>query len=81
MIEVIKWFASGAGMIAALMIAWDHGRRTTGWGFVVFIAASIAWIGSSIAEGEAPLAIQNAVLLCINVFGAYRYLIRKKEPA
>ena len=78
MIETIKWIASGAGMIAALMIAWDHGRRTTGWGFVVFIVASCAWITTGIAEGEAPLAIQNAVLLGINIFGAYRYLVRKK---
>jgi len=78
MIEAVKWFASVSGMVAALMIAWDHSRRITGFGFVVFVAASLAWIGSSIAEGEAPLAIQNVVLLGINLFGVYRYLIRKK---
>jgi len=81
MIEAIKWFASISGMIAALMVAWDHSRRITGFGFIVFVAASIAWIGSSAIEGEAPLAIQNVVLLVINVFGVYRYLIRKKAPA
>lgn len=81
MIEALKWFASISGMIAALMIAWDHSRRITGWGFVIFVAASIAWIGSSLSEGEAPLAVQNAVLLMINLFGVYRYLIRKKETA
>ena len=52
-----------------------------GFGFIVFVAASIAWIGSSAIEGEAPLAIQNVVLLVINLFGVYRYLIRKKAPA
>jgi len=81
MIEAIKWFASISGMIAALMVAWDHSRRITGFGFVVFVAASLAWIGASTIEGEAPLAIQNVVLLVINVFGVYRYLIRKKAPA
>ena len=81
MIEAIKWFASVSGMIAALMVTWDHSRRITGFGFIVFVAASIAWIGSSAIEGEAPLAIQNVVLLVINVFGVYRYLIRKKAPA
>jgi len=81
MIEAIKWFASISGMIAALMVAWDHSRRITGFGFIVFVAASIAWIGSSAIEGEAPLAIQNVVLLVINLFGVYRYLIRKKAPA
>ncbi|MBB5685142.1 hypothetical protein [Sphingobium boeckii] len=79
MIEALKWFASISGMIAALMIAWDHSRRITGWGFVIFVAASIAWIASSLIEGEAPLAVQNGVLLMINLFGVYRYLIRKKE--
>ena len=81
MIEAIKWFASISGMIAALMVAWDHSRRITGFGFIVFVAASLAWIGSSAIEGEAPLAIQNVVLLVINLFGVYRYLIRKKAPA
>jgi len=79
MIEALKWFASISGMVAALMIAWDHGRRTTGWGFVVFVFASIAWIVSGIIEGEAPISVQNVVLLLINLFGVYRYLIRKKE--
>ena len=79
MIESLKWFASISGMVAALMIAWDHSRRITGFGFLIFVAASIAWIASSLIEGESPLAVQNGVLLMINLFGVYRYLIRKKE--
>lgn len=77
----IEWFASITGMIAALMIAWDHSRRITGWGFVLFVAASAAWIVSGLVAGTAPLAVQNIVLLAINLFGVYRYLIRKKEAA
>ncbi|RJF85363.1 hypothetical protein [Sphingomonas cavernae] len=75
----VEWFAAIAGMIAALMIAWDHSRRITGWGFVLFVFASIAWIISGIVNGTPPLAVQNMVLLAINLFGVYRYLIRKKE--
>lgn len=75
----IDWFASISGMIAALMIAWDHSRRITGWGFVLFCATSAAWIVVGVINGQPPLAIQNVVLLVINALGVYRYLIRKKE--
>jgi hypothetical protein len=75
--EAIKWFASISGMIAAAMIAWNGGRRLTGWGFVIFVAASTAWIVSGFVTGENALAVQNIVLFGINLVGVYRYLIRK----
>lgn len=75
----IEWFASISGMIAALMISWDHSRQITGYGLVLFCTTSIAWIAAGMINGQAPLAIQNVVLLAINGFGVYRYLIRKKE--
>ena len=80
LLEGVKWFASIAGMIAAAMIAWDGGRKLTGWGFVIFVVASIAWIGSGFATGESALAVQNIVLLAINLLGVYRYLWRKDDP-
>lgn len=74
----LEWFAALSGTIAALMIAWDHSRKITGWGFVLFCVTSVAWVVAGIINGTAPLAIQNLVLLAINVLGVYRYLIRKK---
>lgn len=79
-LEIIKWAASISGMIAAAMIAWNGGRRLTGWGFVVFVGASIAWIVSGFATGENALAVQNIVLFAINCIGVYRYLWRKDDP-
>lgn len=75
----LKWFATVSGIVAALMIAWDHGRRTTGWGFVTFVASSIAWIASALLARDGALGTQNAVLFIVNLFGVYRYLIRKKD--
>lgn len=80
LIEILKWFASISGVIAALMIAADFGRRVTGWGFVLFTASSIAWIVSGLMDEEGALATQNIVLFCINLLGVWRYLIRKKPP-
>ncbi|PKP91645.1 MAG: hypothetical protein CVT77_11545 [Alphaproteobacteria bacterium HGW-Alphaproteobacteria-16] len=67
-------------MIAAFMVSLDNGRRVTGWGFALFVASSIAWITGAMLDGEEALLSQNLVLFGINVFGVYRYLIRKKAP-
>jgi hypothetical protein len=76
--EILKWFASISGIIAAFMVSLDLGRRVTGWGFVVFVASSIAWIAGALMADDAALVTQNAVLFGINLFGIYRYLWRKK---
>ncbi|MBC7985941.1 MAG: hypothetical protein H7X93_04630 [Sphingomonadaceae bacterium] len=80
LIEILKWFASISGVIAALMVAGDLGRRATGWGFVIFTASSIAWIVSGLMDEEGALATQNVVLFGINLIGVWRYLVRKKPP-
>lgn len=78
LILVLKWFASISGVIAASMIALDFGRRMTGWGFALFVASSMAWIAGALMTSDEPLWSQNLVLFGINIFGVYRYLIRKK---
>lgn len=76
--EVLKWLASGSGMIAAAMVSLDLGRRLTGWGFVIFLGSSLAWIAGAVLTGDAALGTQNAVLFVINLIGVYRYLLRAK---
>ncbi|MEO7170504.1 MAG: hypothetical protein ABIY39_09040 [Sphingomonas sp.] len=78
LVTSLKWFASGSGMIAAAMVSLDLGRKVTGWGFVLFLASSIAWIAGSVLTKDFALGTQNIVLFGINLFGVYRYLIRKK---
>ena len=78
LINALKWFASGSGMIAAAMVSFDAGRKVTGWGFVLFVASAIAWIAGSVLTHDWALGTQNIVLFAINIFGVYRYLIRKK---
>jgi len=81
MLDAIKWFASGSGIIAALIVASDLGRRPTGWGFVIFLFSSLAWIAAGLVDDEPALSTQNVVLFAINVFGVYRYLVRRQRPA
>ncbi|MGN7999900.1 hypothetical protein [Sphingomonas sp. 22176] len=80
LVDILKWTASISGMIAAFMVSLDLGRRVTGWGFALFVASSICWISGALMTSDEPLWTQNLVLFCINLFGVYRYLIRKRKP-
>jgi hypothetical protein len=80
LVDILKWAASISGIVAALMISLDLGRRVTGWGFALFVASSVCWISGAFLSDDEPLWTQNLVLFCINVFGVYRYLIRKRLP-
>lgn len=76
----VEWIASIGTIIAAGLIALDMGRRLTGWGFVLFTAVSLMWIYSGLTEDAMPIAAMNSVLLVINAWGVWRYLIRKEKP-
>lgn len=79
MVDVFKWYAAASGTIAAFMVSLDNGRRVTGWGMALFVTSSIAWITGAFLSEDEPLGAQNVVLLGINSFGVYRYLIRKRD--
>ena len=81
LITVLKWTASLSGIVAALMVSLDSGRRVTGWGFVVFVGSALCWLAGAALSHDWALGTQNVVLLAINLFGVYRYLIRKKADA
>lgn len=77
--DIVKWYAAASGTIAALMVSLDAGRRVTGWGMVLFVTSSVAWITGAFLSEDEPLGAQNVVLLGINAFGVYRYLIRRRD--
>lgn len=76
--DLLKWYASLSGIVAAFMVSLDSGRRVTGWGFAIFVSSSIAWIAGALLTDDWALTVQNAALFGINLFGVYRYLIRKR---
>ena len=75
----LEWIAAIGTMCAAALIAADLGRRATGWGFVLFCAVSVTWIVSGMTSGAMPIAAMNAVLLLINVWGVWQYLLSAKN--
>ncbi len=80
LVEVIEWYAAGAAVVAAAVVAMDLGRRATGWAMVLFVTSSLAFIAYGLVDEEGALATQNFILLGINLLGVYRYLIRKRPP-
>lgn len=38
------------------------------------------WIYSGLVKDAMPIAAMNVVLLIINAWGVWRYLIRKEQP-
>lgn len=78
--EIIEWYATISGVVAALMLASDQGRKVTGWGFVLFCTMNIAWIVHAQTQPEGGgLMWQNGVLFAVNLIGVYQYLLSAKN--
>jgi hypothetical protein len=79
MTELISWFATGATIIAALMVASNLGPRPTGYGFIIFAIGSIAWFVFGIRTDQPALIWTDSVLTLLNVFGVWRWLGRRAK--
>lgn len=75
----LEWIAAIGTMIAAGLIAADLGRKATGWGFVLFCVVAITWIVSGLTGGALPIAAMNAILLLINAWGVWQFLLSPKN--
>ena len=76
----VEWIAAVGTILAGAMVAADFSRRVTGFGFVLFSIVACLWVYSGLTAPDGmPLAIQNGVLLFINLFGVLRFLISRKK--
>jgi hypothetical protein len=76
----IEWIAAIGTILAAAMVAADYNRRVTGLGFILFSIVACMWVYSGLTAPDGmPLAIQNGVLLFINLFGVWQFLISQKK--
>jgi len=79
MLTALQYYGAAAGVIAALVVSLDLGRKPTGWAFVLFVTSSITLIAwGFLKEDSEGIGWQNGVLLIINAIGVYRYLLRNK---
>ena len=77
----LEWIAALGTMLAAGLIAADLGRKVTGWGFVLFCAVSVTWVVSGLTSDALPIAAMNGLLLLINAWGVWQFLLSPKNKA
>ena len=77
----LEWIAAIGTMLAAALIAVDLGRKVTGWGFVLFCAVSVTWVISGLTSDALPIAAMNGILLMINAWGVWQFLLSPKNRA
>jgi hypothetical protein len=75
--EAFKWAATVLTVLGAGTTAADLGRRATGYGFALLAAGSACWLAAAQLEQESQLGLTNIVLLGLNIFGVWRWLVRK----
>jgi hypothetical protein len=77
MADTISWIATIATIVAATITASNLGPRITGYGFVVFTAGALCWIGVGALTHQPALMWTNVVLTVLDVFGIWRWLGRQ----
>ena len=78
--DILEWYATISGVIAAIMLAGDFGRRITGFGFILFCTMNIAWVVFAQTQPDgAGLTWQNAILFVVNLVGVWQYLLSPKN--
>ena len=77
--EILEWYATISGIIAAIMLAGDFGRRVTGLGFILFCTMNIAWIAFARIDDTGGLLWQNIILFAVNLLGVWQYLLSPKN--
>ena len=77
--EILEWYATISGIVAAIMLAGDFGRRITGFGFILFCTMNIAWIAFAQMDDTGGLLWQNLILFGVNLLGVWQYLLSPKN--
>ena len=77
--SILEWYATISGIVAAIMLAGDFGRRVTGFGFILFCTMNIAWIAFARMDDTGGLLWQNAVLFAVNLLGVWQSLLSPKN--
>lgn len=73
MIEPVKWLGTGSGIIGAALMAANV--EESGWAFAFFLVSSMAWCWVGLRTRDKALTALQAVFVCIDVLGVWRWLM------
>lgn len=65
--------------MAAMVTASNLGARITGYGFVIFLFGSLAWLSVGMMTHQHALLWTNAALTILNIWGIWRWLGRQAK--
>ncbi|MBM2576030.1 hypothetical protein JQC91_06915 [Jannaschia sp. Os4] len=71
--DVLQWVAAVCVIAATIMVSVGRPKWLVVWAFVLYVVASAAWVWTGFVNGMPALLAQNAVLLCINLWGLARW--------
>lgn len=75
-LSTLQYYGAAASAVAAMIVAMDLGRRWTGFAMAIFVTSSLALIGWGFANRDSEgIGLQNVVMLGINAYGVWRYLL------
>ena len=64
---------TATGVCGALVLAFN--LPFSGWGFVLLLVSSLAWMTAGIRMRDTPHTLLHGVFTVINVLGIYQWLI------
>ena len=74
----MEWIGTVAGIAGAVLIA--ARVSISGWGFVLFLVSSLAWLAAGVAHDNAALILLQGAFTAINLLGIWRWLFQRSRP-
>ena len=71
--ETLKWTGTVGGIAGAFLVA--SNLPISGWGYLPFLAGSLALVGWGLLIAEPAVWSLNAVFTVANLFGIWRWLL------
>lgn len=78
-LSVMEWMGCALGVLGALLLATN--TRWSPFGWVVFLASNVFWIGYAMASHAEGLLAQQFVFTGTSLLGVYRWLLPSKRSA
>jgi len=71
-LSILKWVGAIWGIAGAILLAVNI--PISGWGWVLYLVSSVAWVIAGVLMKERSLVIQSVVFSLLNLVGIIRWL-------
>jgi hypothetical protein len=75
-IDILQWAGCFLGALGSLMLALNN--RTSGYGFVVFLASNVCWMAFGWLTNAPGLVVMQLVFSVTSGLGIWRWLVQPR---